>query len=266
MNGDIMVTWIIEKNVFSEVCFDKMVEHCKENDIPYHIVSVIPFIHEIEGNVPDVQGKCVVYGSIGTQKLAVDHGWSPGVWTNDQFNEKVILNKLGHLSLNYSSDFVLLSEVPAWLGGNDVDEFFIKPNTDTKEFAGEVISKDKFMDWYQNMMDIGYLETDDFEIMLSNPRKLGMEWRLVIVDGKVCECSIYKQYQIVKAERQMNPEVIEFAEKCAKIHNPTDVFVLDVVQTEDGLKVIEYNTFNSAGLYACDVTNIIDTINNFVEG
>jgi hypothetical protein len=86
-----------------------------------------------------------------------------------------------------------------------------------------------------------------------------------MVGGKVCECSIYKQFQIVKSERQMNTSVCEFAEACANIHTPADVFVMDVVDTENGLKIIEYNTFNSAGLYACDVSNIINTINNFLQ-
>ncbi len=262
-----MITWILERNVFSEKCFDQMVEHFKANGIPYHIVTVIPFAHTIEGKVPQVEGPCVVYGSIGTQKLAVEHGWTPGVWTNDGFNEKVVTNKLAFLSLNYVSYFMLISKVPEFLENHPdaTEQFFIKPNTDTKEFAGEVMDKTDFLGWYMNMVDIGYLETDDFEVMVAPSKKLGMEWRLVMVDGKVCECSIYKQYQIVKAERQMNPDVIEFAEKCAAIHNPAPVFVLDIAQTEYGYKVIEYNTFNSAGLYACDVTNVIDTINSYIE-
>ncbi len=261
-----MVTWVLEENVFSERCFDQMVNHFKSNNIPYHIVKVIPFVHTIEGKVPEIEGDCVVYGSIGTQKLATDNGWMPGVWTNDQLNEKVVTRSLCCKALNATSVFTKLSAVPIFIAQNpEVTEFFIKPNTDTKEFAGEVITTDKFMEWYQNMMAIGYLETDDFEVMLSEPWKLGMEWRLVMVDGKVCECSIYKQYQIVKSERQMNPEVMEFAEKCASIHNPCPVFVMDITQTEFGLKVIGYNTFNSAGLYRCDVSNVIDTINKYIE-
>lgn len=246
-----------------------MVDHFKKNDIPYHIVKVIPFVHEIEGKVPEISGPCVVYGSIGTQKLAIKHGWTPGVWTNDQFNEITVMNKLGFEYLNYVSVFMPLSKVAGYLERNpDMFEngFFIKPNTDTKEFAGEITDREKFMPWYQNMMDIGYLETNDFEVMVAEPRKLGMEFRLVIVDGKVCEASVYKQYRIVKSERGCNDEVIKFAEHCAKIHSPAPVFVIDVVQTEHGLRCVEYNTFNSAGLYACDVSNIIDTINKYLEG
>jgi hypothetical protein len=48
------VTWILESNVFAETCFDRMVAHLQGNSIPHHIIRVIPFLHEIEGKVPDV--------------------------------------------------------------------------------------------------------------------------------------------------------------------------------------------------------------------
>lgn len=66
----------------------------------------------------------------------------------------------------------------------------------------------------------------------------------------------------------MNPEVIEFAERCAEIHSPAPVFVMDIGyhqnNGEECFRVIEYNTFNSAGLYDCGVGNIIDSIRDMV--
>jgi hypothetical protein len=170
--------------------------------------------------------------------------------------------------LNYNATFLKLSDVASWLEyphQSGIQEFFIKPNTDTKQFAGCTITPDNFMSWYQNMKRIGYLETDDFEVLIASPKHTGMEFRIVMVDGKSIECSIYKQYQIVKSERFYDSELFETAEMFAKIHNPADVFVMDIAKTADGLKVIEYNTFNSAGLYDCNVSNIIDTINRYIE-
>jgi hypothetical protein len=262
------VTWILERNVFSEECFDQMIKHFKQNDIPYHIVTVIPFEHTIEGKVPHVNGPVVVYGSIGTQKLAIQHGWFPGVWTNDGFNEKVVIHKLARQALNYGAGYCKLSEVPDYLtliSASPEFKFFIKPNTDTKEFAGTTITLDNFASWYQNMLNIGYLETDDFEVMIALPRHIGMEFRLVMIDGKVCECSIYRQYQIIKSERFEDKELFRYAEAMAKLHSPADVFVMDIANTAEGFKVVEYNTFNSAGLYKCHVGNIIDSINKHVE-
>jgi hypothetical protein len=41
--------------------------------------------------------------------------------------------------------------------------------------------------------------------------------------------------------------------------------VIDIAQVGNEYKVIEYNTFNSAGLYACDVAKIINDINKLVD-
>lgn len=44
-----------------------------------------------------------------------------------------------------------------------------------------------------------------------------------------------------------------------------DVYVMDIGETINGYQVIEYNTFNSAGLYMCNVGNIINSINRFIK-
>lgn len=261
------VTWVIERDVFSEECFDEMVIHFKQKFIPYHIVRIIPFVHEIEGKVPQIEGPCVVYGSIGSQKLAKAHGWTPGVWTNDQFNETVLTEKLGGYALNYyGSRKVKFKNV---LKEISLPVFFIKPDTDTKEFAGMVIEREEFDNWYQKMYTMGYLGKEDdimeLDVVVSPPRDIGCEWRLVIIEGKVSEYSIYRQYQKVMPQHYAPPEVIRFAERMAEKHSPADVFVMDVCETIGGFKVVEYNTFNSSGLYKCYIPKLIDDVNNFVE-
>jgi hypothetical protein len=261
-----MVTWVLEKNVFAEDCFDNMVGHFGKVGIPYHVVTIKPFIHTIAGDIPKIDGPCVVYGSIGSQKLAKANGWTPGVWTNDQFNEDVLVEKLGPDYLNYDARVVpfkdVLASVP-WYR----NIFFIKPNTDTKEFAGMVISRDKFEEWTNKMMDTGYLDENIFDkpMVISSVKALGCEWRTIIVDGKVSDYSCVRQYQRVMAEHWMPEAAIEFAERAAYIHSPAPVFALDVAESVEGYKVIEYNAFNSSGLYKCNVAKIIDDVNAYVE-
>lgn len=265
--------WILERNVFAEKCFDEMVDHFIANGIPYDLVRIIPFIHEIEGNVPEVKGRpCIVYGSIGSQKLAIDHGWSPGVWIGPGLDEKKLIQHLGEFALNADAKFCSMTEVITEVGPdmNDnpkwpFEKFFIKPNTDTKEFAGQTIGLMEFGPWYENMCAIGYLTNNDFEVMISKPKRLGCEWRLVLCEGKVIGSSIYKQYGKVMSNEEWPEKVIHFAETMAAMYSPYDVFVMDIVDVGyDKYKVIEYNTFNSAGLYSIDVGKVIDKINEFV--
>lgn len=280
-------TWILESNVFAEVCFDVMLSHLQEQGFPHHVVRIIPFVHEIEGKTPKIEGPCIVYGSIGVQKLAAKHGWTPGVFPVP--TEVEAMAALGDLYLNSDAVRMPISEVREWLtrcmvcdadatSDADVDPcvgrfehkappsvFFIKPDTDTKEFAGQTIDSDKFSSWYEGMVDSGYLDGNDFPVVISTPKKLGCEWRVVVVDGKIVTSSLYRQYQMVKAERNIIPEVEATVLSAHARFQPADAYVIDVAQVGDEYKIIEYNTLNSAGLYECDPRAVIDAVSAFVE-
>jgi hypothetical protein len=75
---------------------------------------------------------------------------------------------------------------------------------------------------------------------------------------------LYKQYQRVWTERSIEPEARAAVEEAAKLFAPADVYVADVCETDQGMKIIEYNTFNSAGLYACDAGVVIDRVSAWV--
>jgi hypothetical protein len=258
-------TWILETNVFAEVCFNQMVEHFKKTNIPYHTVRVIPFVHEIDGKVPQIQGPCVVYGSIGVQKLARKHGWYPGVFNDPEtFTYTNYRDQLGDLFLNPDAACMKLSEVWDYVVQGELDDFFIKPNSDNKEFAGTVLPFEDFGKWVKNMRDIGYLEENDFDVVVAEPKKLGCEWRVVVGD-EISSCSIYRQYGKVMPELHIIPEVEELVAEAHSRFVPAPAYVIDIAQVGNEYKVIEYNTFNSAGLYACDVAKIINDINKLVD-
>jgi hypothetical protein len=260
-----MTTWILEKDVFSYRQEAEMLAWLKENDIPYHQVKIIPFIHEIDGEVPDIQGPVVVYGSIGSQKLADQQEWSPGVFTGPEINETVLQEKFGDMYLNSDAKVCKFRDLPGIITSGEV---FIKPNTDTKEFAGTVIEAEKMQWWIANMMKSGYLEESflDNEVLFSKPKTIGCEWRIVVVDGKIAAHSVYRQYGIVKPEIWLPKETEEFIKNSITVYKPLPVYVLDVCQIDDGsFKVIEMNTFNSAGWYACDVNTVMTSVTDFVE-
>lgn len=256
------VTWILESNVFAETCFDEMVAHLTERGLPHHIVRIIPFVHEIEGKTPVIEGPCVVYGSIGVQKLAAKHGWTPGVFPIP--TEVEAQAALGDLYLNADAVRMKMSEVNDYLSGR-TGTVFIKPDTDTKEFAGQVIDAASFASWYEGMLESGYLDANDFPVVVSEPKKLGCEWRVVVVDGRIVTSSLYRQYQMVKAERNIIPEVEAIVMEAHARFQPADAYVIDVAQVGDDYRIIEYNTLNSAGLYDCDARAAIDAVTAFVE-
>ena len=259
------ITWVLEKDVFSYRQEAEMLSWLKENNVRFHQVRIIPFIHEVDGKVPEISGSVVMYGSIGSQKLAERMEWKPGVFTGAEINETELQARFGSLYLNSDAKVCKFRDLPNVV---DTGEVFIKPNTDTKEFAGTVIEATKMREWIDSMMSSGYLEESflNAEIIVSEPKKIGCEWRLVIVDGQIAAHSVYRQYGIVKPEIWLPKEAEDFANKAISIYSPLDVYVLDICQVEDGsYKVIEMNTFNSAGWYACEVSKVMKSVTEFVE-
>jgi hypothetical protein len=259
------VTWVLEKDVFSYRQEAEMLDWLKTNGVPYHQVRIIPFIHEIDGKTPDIQGQVVVYGSIGSQKIASTLGWKPGVFTGAEINETTLIANFGDMYLNNDAEVCKFRELTTRVKSGSV---FIKPDTDTKEFAGTVVTAEKLKEWVDGMMKSGYLEESflDNDVLISQPKEIGCEWRIVVVDGKIAAHSVYRQYGIVKPEIWLPKEAEEFIESCISVYNPLPVYVLDVCQVADGsYRVIEMNTFNSAGWYACDVPAVMSSVTNFVE-
>jgi hypothetical protein len=258
-------TWVLESNVFAENCFDEMVAHLKEHRYPFHVVRIIPFLHELVGETPRIDGPCVAYGSLGVQKLANSQGWKPGIWTNKDFSSSAYAAHLGELFLNEGLVICRLSEVAAKVSGLGWPQFFIKPNADDKAFAGSIVEPAEIQKWIGNLDSTGLLAENDVEVVLAKPKRVGREWRTVVVGGQVAAFSLYRNYRKLWTERSIDSAALQAVQDAAERFSPADVYVVDVCETDAGMKIIEYNTFNSAGLYDCDVSAVIEAVSSFVE-
>ena len=263
-------TWVLETNVFSEACFDRMVAHFRANGIPSETVRIIPFVHEVDGKTPKIDGPVVCYGSIGIQKLAAAQDWSPGVWFEERNFATSAYMQLGSLFLNQGAIIMPMSEVLTYLEWSKIYDIFIKPDGDLKQFAGQRIERDDFSEWYQNMISIGYLDNNDFDVVLAPVRDLGEEYRVVVVDGEIVSASRVRP--TTKPVVELPPDALAVVKEAISIYQPAPVFVADVGQVfpindygPPVWQIIEYNNFNSAGLYDCDVGVVIDAINTFVS-
>lgn len=258
-------TWVLEKDVFSYRQEAEMLDWLKTNNVPFHQVRIIPFIHEVDGKIPEIDGPVVVYGSIGSQKLVNTLGWKPGVFTGEEINETELIEHYGDMYLNSDAKVYKFRELTSRVKSGSV---FIKPNTDTKEFAGTVVTAEKLKEWVDGMMKSGYVEESflDNDVLVSQPKEIGCEWRIVVVDGKIAAHSVYRQYGVVKPEVWLPEDAKAFVVSAIEVYNPLPVYVLDVCQVADGsYRVLEINTFNSAGWYACDVPAVMSCVTSFVE-
>lgn len=271
--------WVIQNDLYSERGYARFVEAVERLGLEHVFVKVVPFADKLLpvtfnssldvdlDDVPepfiDTSKRIVAFGTITLNRIASARGWTPGIFTNDNFDYDVWSEKFGKENvLNGDSVVGTVADIsvpPEW------DWVFLRPTLDNKAFTGMVLSKHDFHDWKMRISIID--ESDDFtplhrgtKIAIAPAKKIYAEYRLFFVNGKLITGSLYKRGNDVFHQEGADVEVGWFAKRMVNKWQPADAFVLDVAKTPDGPKVIEINTINSSGFYEANVQRIVQAI------
>jgi len=86
----------------------------------------------------------------------------------------------------------------------------------------------------------------------------------VIVGDRAVASSQYKRGEALESERGAPEGAEALADRLAKhVWRPTDVFIADIAETENGFRLLELNTFGTAGLYDCDLQAIVQAVSAY---
>jgi len=148
---------------------------------------------------------------------------------------------------------------------DDDEQFFIRPNSGLKIFAGKVFTVSEF-DEFIELSRGNTLLSSDTPIVFGPVKKIYREFRTWIVDGEVAAAVQYKQGSKMLPSAEVPKEVVEFAARQAKVCSPSPVFVLDVAETPDDHAVIEINCFHSSGFYLTEqILDVVAEVSNYVK-
>jgi len=142
---------------------------------------------------------------------------------------------------------------------------FMKPDNDLKDFCGSVVSSEGIEKFYNEVSAGGFTFDKTIPVVLCRTKNTGWEYRLFMVKDQVITGSSYKLKESINQTRRVPEEVLQFARDTANVWRPDDVYVMDVCEAEEGLKVVEFNCFNASGLYACNVESIVKSVSEYVE-
>jgi hypothetical protein len=253
--------WVLQKNLYNENAFTDLLEQLDRQNVRYQIVDVIPFAHEMSSDV-NVEGPVFVLGSTAMGTIARKKGWKPG-YIDANINYHNLVENYDKFCLNVDCIFTTLNDVSnihiPW------SEFFIRPVNDGKSFTGMVMNIDELKEW---IFKIKNLEVDNSyasitlndEIVISPIKEIYAEYRFFIINGRVVTGSQYKlgnrvTYRMLQSGIDL--DVFRFAQMVIHMWQPNQAFALDIVNTPNGYKVLEINSINSAGFYACDMGKFI---------
>lgn len=189
-----------------------------------------------------------------------------GIFYDIDSFDQAVYGKMDLPLLNSDAEYLAISEYAEMVFDEDK---FIKPSRDLKAFNGGIIEAGTTIS--------DYIESGKYQKMykgesavISPVKKINAEYRFFIVDEEVVAGSRYftTEEQSVIEEKNYNvpDEVLECAKEYAKLYQPNVIFGMDIADTDDGYKIIEYNCWNVCGSYECDLVKTFDAVRKKVNG
>lgn len=257
-----MIRWVVQTNLGKQYAEDLELA-CKKLDYEFKPVLIIPFCDRISDDI-DNNKPTIFYGATRwIDNIYKQNIWKPGVFFNPKSIYSLWSQKYGEHSLNYGARQTTLAELSKENHPQD-ELMFIRPVSDQKEFAGDVMKFRHIKQWSNKLTRDSDIDLDTVPIITASPVGIAHEWRLFIVDGKVSSGSHYRTYHKFQTSSDVPKEVIEFAEERTKEYSPAPVFVMDIGKSGDALYVIEIGCFNSAGFYDSDVEKIVYDVSQYI--
>jgi hypothetical protein len=218
-------------------------------------------------SLPEMPGPVLFHGSLANAaRIAATAPWWPGAFCNTAAFHCSLWYPDATKWLVHTSFMVTtveqLTADPELVAGalrNPEGEVFVRPDSPLKPFSGRVV---KLSGLTAAQLDHGfYYDNLDLPIVVSAKQSLGREWRFVICDGVVVGSSAYEAAGRKTSEAPIPGGAVALAEEiAAAVSAPDPVYVIDVVESESGLRLLEINPFSGADLYACDTAAIVTAV------
>lgn len=259
-----MARWVFQEDIIDAEIIEKMTAFMTRMDIPWNRIKMVPFTRDLTQEKIDTNQPLIAIGSYDFTYKAIELGWKPGVWINENYDYRV-WSQSGWKILNADGVVTNFGDVPF-----QAKPFFIRPCVDNKIFTGQVVDWGKYSGWLTKIQ-AGERDTTVWDVTLDSPivyaapKKIVTEYRFIVIDGKAVTGSMYKDASVgIYRNVDDRSELFDFVNEQASIWRPSDVFVMDIALSDGQLFVLEMGNFNAAGLYHCDLQKIVMTVEDFL--
>lgn len=268
--------WILENHVFEADAIERMRQASSDSGNPVVLVDGLePKIGQFVGAPVLFHGSLNLMRQIRSQFPDL----VPGVFgTDENFDCRIYYPEFGDHMFN--SDYVIcdLRDVPFFVEKNRWNEFFIRPTSNLKQFAGTVVScpLDRENISWRLIEDWGEYTTEPVEdggsldVLIAPVRDgwVKYEWRFVIADGDPIAMSAYtadgrtghmwefRDHPVMDYVHQVLVEVS---------YRPDPVFMLDIVSNGEDFRVMEIGCFSGCDLYECDRRVVASMVGNIAQ-
>ena len=261
-----MLHWVVQDGFFHDPVMSELVTVLERYGLTYTVVTVVPFEGRIIPDL-DIDGPVICIGSYSMRYTCAKKGWYPGVFDLDL--EPSLMYSISHpwnlWLLNRDGVICSFGEVSQIVNANPDNKFFMRPLADSKSFTGAIFSKDEYDSWVNKVRALGSevsgsevsTLTTGTEVLVSTIKDIWSEWRLFIIYGQIVTASKYVVGGRVEYSSIVDEDVLQFGRDRIVEYHIANAYVLDICRTEQGLRIVEINAINCAGVYAGDISAII---------
>jgi len=265
--NNLIMYYVIQNDLFKEHNHKILIDTLEKHQFEYSIVKIIPGTNELAYNTNKVDEEgnpiyeiftidrkdIICFGSTKLSQISNLNNWHPGSFYNSNHDYQVYNEHYKENMLNYDSVIInIKDEIP-----DRFNYFFAKPTADSKLFTGRLFSKEAWYDSVEVLFNSKRKISDDTKILIAPMKQTFVECRFWVIKGKVITWSLYLRGNLTICDPIVDEDIIEFAQKMVNIYQIADAFVIDIVRTPEGLKIVECNCICSAGFYAADMQKLI---------
>lgn len=261
--------WLIDDYLIQTSYHDAMDDILKKMGYEVIVDKYIPFSPKPVNHHYSDNDCVIMYGSIGFVNLySKDRAFIPGAYYQEKALET--LSYMTNIDKNENlanSDYVFTT-FKDFIRRKDFfytifnsNKIFIRPNSGFKTFTGLPIHYDEF-DYEINTLKALTSVTEETLILVSSCKEISSEYRFFICNREVVAGSQYKKNEELFISKNYSQEAFQLAQVMAKnIWQPDLAYACDVGIINGQPKIIELNAFSCSGFYACNIEDIIDSVN-----
>lgn len=134
---------------------------------------------------------------------------------------------------------------------------FLRPDSGYKLFTGVKIDYDTFEKTLDDIIAKSPMVRPMTPCYLAPKKNIIAEYRFFAVGRKIVAGSQYRRNNVLDVRADFMPNCYELARKVAEFYQMDKAFVVDIAETEDGPRIVEFNSFSSSGTYAADTDAIV---------
>jgi hypothetical protein len=258
-------TWLIEANV-DGLPTEALQFEIRRQGMKCYVIKYLPNLpapKDIAGSEHVPFDACVVFrGSLPLMRhIQASRRWRPGGWcsfanlacsTYYSYFGPFLLNR-EYTMLPVAEAARLTDSLFARHGNGEV--VFVRPDSVDKSFTGTVADKFSFL---QTIAGAAFDPTT--LILVARPKRLSYEWRLVVAGDNAIAGSQYRTGKVAEVVAGCPDEVKAFAATVLEQveWRPAPLFIMDICDSEEGLRLLELNSFGCSGHYLADLEVVVE--------